>query len=268
MKEIINKFRKLQGKHDLWLIYSDFLEMIAIAMSNSTERVFNKKRFEEREKEYLKIAKKYSKDELMTFAEIYADIVNLQDKNVKKGNGFRDILGSLLMQLELGNKWNGQFFTPDSIANLMAKMSLNEKRLKETIEKDGFIVGMDEAVGGGVTMLGLANTMLDLGYNPQKQLFIVCGDLDRKSCFMTYIQLAMAGIGAIVKNQDALRKDILKNSINPIDVWVTPSFYMNGWEYRLKYRKEKGKYEKFFKEIEKKKKDEEVKKEYTQISFL
>lgn len=268
MKEIIKKFKRLQGKHDLWLIYSDFLEMMAIAISNSTERPFNKKRFEEREKEYLKISKKYTKDELMTFAEIYADIVNLQDKNVKKGNGFRDILGSLLMQLELGNKWNGQFFTPDSIASLMAKLNVEEKNLKEIIEKDGFVIGIDEAVGGGVTMLGLANTMLDLGYNPQQQLFIVCGDLDRKSCFMAYIQLAMAGIGAVVKNQDALARDVIKDSINPMNVWVTPSFYMNGWKYRLKYKKEKGKYEKIFKEIETKKRDEEIKKEYTQISFL
>ena len=268
MKEIINKFRKLQGKHDLWLIYSDFLEMIAIAMSNSTERVFNKKRFEEREKEYLKIAKKYSKDELMIFSEILADIINLQDINIKKGNGLKDILGSLLMQLELGNKWNGQFFTPDSIANLMARINLDKNKIKEAIEKDGFVLGVDEAVGGGVTMLGLANTMLDLGYNPQQQLFIVCGDLDRKSCFMAYIQLAMAGIGAVVKNQDALANDVIKDSINPMDSWITPSFYMNGWKYRLKYKKEKGKYEKIFKEIETKKRDEEIKKEYTQISFL
>lgn len=249
MKEIIKKFKRLQGKHDLWLIYSDFLEMMAIAISNSTERPFNKKRFEEREKEYLKISKKYTKDELMTFAEIYADIVNLQDKNVKKGNGFRDILGSLLMQLELGNKWNGQFFTPDSIANLMARINLDKNKIKEAIEKDGFVLGVDEAVGGGVTMLGLANTMLDLGYNPQQQLFIVCGDLDRKSCFMAYIQLAMAGIGAVVKNQDALESDVIKDSINPMNVWVTPSFYMNGWKYRLKYKKEKGKYEKIYKDV-------------------
>ena len=268
MKEIIKKFKRLQGKHDLWLIYSDFLEIMAISVANSIERIFNKKRFEERESEYFRIIKKYTKNELTTFAEIYADIVNLQDKNIKKGNGYQDILGSLLMQLDLGNKWNGQFFTPDSIASLMAKLNVEEKNLKEIIEKDGFVIGIDEAVGGGVTMLGLANRLLELGYNPQQHLFIMCGDLDRKSCYMAYLQLAMAGIGAIVKIQDALESDVIKDSINPIDVWVTPSFYMNGWKYRLKYRKEKGKYEEFFKEIEKKKKDEEVKKEHTQISFL
>lgn len=246
MNEIIKKFKRLQGKHDLWLIYSDFLEIMAISVANSTERIFNKKRFEEREKEYFKIIEKYTKDELTTFAEIYGDIVVLQDENIKKGRGYQDILGSLLMQLDLGNKWNGQFFTPDSIANLMARLNVEENHLKETIEKDGFILGIDEAVGGGVTMLGLANRLLELGFNPQQHLFIMCGDLDRKSCYMAYLQLAMAGIGAVVKNQDALASDVIKDSINPIDVWVTPSFYINGWKYRLKYRKEKGKYEKFF----------------------
>lgn len=268
MKEIIKKFKRLQGKHDLWLIYSDFLEIMAISVANSTERIFNKKRFEERESEYFRIIKKYTKNELTTFAEIYADIVILQDENIKKGRGYQDILGSLLMQLDLGNKWNGQFFTPDSIASLMPRLNVEENHLKEIVEKDGFILGIDEAVGGGVTMLGLANRLLELGYNPQQHLFIMCGDLDRKSCYMAYLQLAMAGIGAVVKNQDALANDVIKDSINPMNVWVTPSFYINGWKYRLKYRKEKGKYEKFFKEIEKKKKDEEVKKEHTQISFL
>ena len=44
---------------------------------------------------------------------------------------------------------------------------------------------------------------------------------------MTYIQLATLGIPAIVKNQDTLLNKVF-------DVWFTPAFYLDGWQFRLK----------------------------------
>lgn len=249
-KEILGIFESLRYKRDLWSVYSDFLEMTAIAVSNSAERIAMPGRFEEREKRYLSLAKTYKRDELMKFSEVFALFVKLQDYNLQS-QGAKDILGGLLMELGLGDKWGGQFFTPDHVANLMAKMSYTEEDFKKDISKRGFVYASDPAVGGGVTMIGLVNAMLDGGCNPQRELLIECGDLDKRACFMTYIQLATLGIPAIVKNQDAITGKVF-------DVWFTPAFYLGGWQFKLKSFKDEEKGESIEKSKENVEKREEI----------
>lgn len=232
LKEILKIFESLRYKRDLWSLYSDFLEMMTIAISNSAERYFLPKSYEKREQRYLDLAKTYEKEELMKMSEAFNLFVKLQDYNLES-QGAKDILGGLLMDLGLGDKWAGQFFTPNHVANLMAKLTYTEEGLKKQIEDRGFVYASDSAVGGGVTMIGLVNAMLEAGFNPQRYLFVECGDLDKRVCFMTYIQLATLGIPAIVKNQDAITGKVF-------DVWFTPAFYLDGWWFRLKYFKYKG----------------------------
>lgn len=233
LKEIIKIFESLRYKRDLWSLYSDSLEMMAIAISNSCERLANPKRYEEREQRYLSLAKSYDKDELLKMSEVFNLFVKLQDYNLES-QGAKDILGGLLMKLNLGDKWAGQVFTPDNLASLLAKITCSEDELKKQIEDRGFVYASDSAVGGGVTMIGLVNAMLEAGFNPQRYLFVECGDLDKRACFMTYIQLAILGIPAIVKNQDTLLNKVF-------DVWFTPAFYLDGWWFRLKNFKDKEK---------------------------
>lgn len=233
LKEIIKIFESLRYKRDLWSLYSDFLEMMAIAISNSAERYFLPKSYEKREQRYLSLAKTYDKDELLKMSEVFNLFVKLQDYNLES-QGAKDILGGLLMKLNLGDKWAGQVFTPDNLASLLAKITCSEDELKKQIEDRGFIYASDPAVGGGVTMIGLVNAMLDGGFNPQRYLFVECGDLDKRACYMTYIQLATLGIPAIVKNQDTLLNKVF-------DVWFTPAFYLDGWWFRLKNLEDKEK---------------------------
>lgn len=250
LKEIIKIFESMRYKRDLWSLYSDFLEMMAIAISNSSERYFLPKSFEKREQRYLSLAKTYDKEELLKMSEVFNLFVKLQDYNLE-GQGAKDILGGLLMRLGLGNKWAGQIFTPDNLASLLAKLTCSEEELKKQIADRGFIYASDSAVGGGVTMIGLVNAMLDGGFNPQRELFVECGDLDKRACFMTYIQLATLGIPAIVKNQDTLLNKVF-------DVWFTPAFYIGGWQFRLKDFEDKEKGESLAKSKEIIEKREEI----------
>lgn len=165
-------------------------------------------------------------------SEVFSLFVKLQDYNLES-QGAKDILGGLLMQLGLGNKWAGQIFTPDNMAKLLARISCSEEDLKKQIEDRGFVYASDSAVGGGVTMIGLVNAMLEAGFNPQRYLFVECGDLDKRACFMTYIQLATLGIPAVVKNQDTLLNKVF-------DVWFTPAYYIGAWWSKILKDKEKG----------------------------
>ena len=71
--------------------------MSAIALHNGVNRS------ESLESEYIEIVGKYSKDEAGNIAELFANLVVLLNPEP------RDILGSLYMELELGNNNNGQF---------------------------------------------------------------------------------------------------------------------------------------------------------------
>lgn len=211
MKEIIKQFEKLAKEKDVWQVYRDFLEMTAISISN----VCDIGQAKEREKRYMDIAKTYTPEQLNEISKIMAMVVLEMDKEPQ------DILGRVFMELGLGSKWKGQVFTPLHVADLMADMTLDLKQVKE----QGYLKVNDSTVGGGVTIIGLVRTMLKQGLNPQKQLLVICGDLDIKAVHMTYIQLSLLGIPAIVKNQDAL-------TLETMSIWYTPTYIWDLWRFK------------------------------------
>lgn len=211
MKEIIKQFEKLAKEKDMWQVYRDFLEITAISISN----VCDIEQAEEREKRYMDIAKTYTPEQLNEISKIMAMVFLEMDKEPQ------DILGRVFMELELGSKWIGQVFTPLSLADLLATIAFKEDEIKEK----GYMTVADPAVGGGVTIIGLVRAMVEQGYNPQKQLLVICGDLDIKAVHMTYIQLSLLGIPAIVKNQDAL-------TLETMSVWYTPTYIWDLWRFK------------------------------------
>lgn len=208
MEEIIKQFKELASNKDLWQVYKDFLEMVAISISNICDR----EQAPERERRYLDLVKTYSPEQVGKICDIMGLLVLELSKEP------RDVLGRVFMELELGSKWIGQVFTPLNLAELLAIIAFKE----DEIEEKGYMTVFDPAVGGGVTIIGLVRTMIEKGYNPQKQLLVICGDLDIKAVHMTYIQLSLLGIPAIVKNQDAL-------TLETKSIWYTPTYIWDLW---------------------------------------
>ncbi|WP_212743988.1 SAM-dependent DNA methyltransferase [Bathymodiolus heckerae thiotrophic gill symbiont] len=77
------------------------------------------------EDEYMQIIKPYAKDEVNAFAKLFADLVMMLEPSP------HDVLGDLYMELNLGNKNAGQFFTPAHISELMAQLVYGDQ-LEET----------------------------------------------------------------------------------------------------------------------------------------
>lgn len=211
MKEIIDEFKMLATHKDMWQVYKEFLELSAIAYSN----ICDKAQAKDREERYLEIIKTYKSGQADHIAKILALIVLEMEKDPQ------DILGNIFMELGLGSSWTGQVFTPQNLADMLAELSFKEDEIKER----GYITVMEPAVGGGVTIIGLAKAMLKKGYNPQKQLLAICGDIDIKAVHMTYIQLSMLGIPAIVGHQDTLTQEIMST-------WYTPNYILDLWRYK------------------------------------
>ena len=207
VEQISKEFEYFRYKHDIARVFEDWLEMIAITISNRV----NLLRFEEREKRYLEIAKNYSSDDLDRFAKIFALLISAMDK---KPN---DYLGCVFMQLELFNSWRGQFFTPYQVAYLMAQLTF-KSQVQTKIDAGEAIRVNDCAVGGGVTLIAAFEVIKELGSNPQQIATFYAQDVDRKAVFMTYIQLSLLGVNAHVFHANTL-------TLEHWDTWLTPGYF-------------------------------------------
>lgn len=219
-KTMVKMFNDLSYRHQLWEVFSDFLQMVALAISNSCDF----KNWNRREEEYKQIINKYTKDEQMIFPKLYGELVMTMEEE-----GFNDILGEIFMELELGNKWKGQFFTPYNLCKLTARVALGN--IDKIMENQKYISLNEPCSGGGAMIIAVAEIMKAKGYNPQQQLKVICQDLDIKAVYMTYIQLSLYGIPATVCHANTL-------SLEVFDVFYTPFWILGGWNCRKNEKKQ------------------------------
>lgn len=94
-KELVKKFEVFSSNgRSRWQVWSDWITVSAIAVSNATDQ----SHFDEREKQYLSIAGKYTRPEMEAFTEMLALLVVALEDNPEQ-----DFLGELYMCLGLGN---------------------------------------------------------------------------------------------------------------------------------------------------------------------
>ncbi|GKW23115.1 hypothetical protein PEC311524_07090 [Pectobacterium carotovorum subsp. carotovorum] len=207
----IRQFQEIAPYENRWTVFSDFIHMSAAALHNRCHFV------QEIEDDYLRRIKRYKKADQPRFQVLFNTLVEGMEFSAA------DFLGSVFMELELGDQRRGQYFTPYSVSYLMAKLSLSSG-LKEldSGERD-FITVSEPASGGGGMVIAMANAMLEAGYNPQKQMMAVCIDVDPVAAMMTYVQLSLCGIPAMVIVGDTLRMEFRQT-------WRTPFWMIFGWE--------------------------------------
>lgn len=211
-KKMLKLFEGYRYKFDMYTVFEDFLYMCSASISNATDFVH----YNEREAEYMRRVKKYSRDEANGMAEIMAELVMALELQPC------DYLGALFMKLEINNKWKGQFFTPYNVSYMMAKMTLpstKEALMLEIEQKGGRITVNDGAVGGGAMIIAMHHAMLDLDVNPQEYLRAVSQDIDKRSVLMTFIQTALLGIDNTVILGDTLKLECK-------EVWRTPGRFL------------------------------------------
>lgn len=217
-KAIVKLLTENAYSRDLFSVFSDFVELSAIAISNSVDLHHR----DAREERYLEIAKRYDRGAMDRFAHALAECAMLLQER------FQDLLGSLFMELDLGNKWNGQFFTPYELSLMMAMMQMQDA--KERIAESGFITVMDPCVGGGAMVIAVAQAVADQGIDYQRNLHVTCIDVDSRAAHMAYIQLSLLGVPAVVRVGNSL-------SMQMREVWYTPAHIMGGWTQKLASRR-------------------------------
>ena len=221
-KELVKMFQELTGSRTLWQIYNDCIEMFAISIQNVF--TFGKK-FDENEKEYKRISHSYSKEDLDKIAEIFAKIIDMADVNP-----FRDLLGDLYMQLNMGSDALGQVFTPYNVSYMMSEMCCNIDEIKSEIAEKGYIKIAEPSCGGGANVIALCECMHKNDINYQTQCVIVCQDLSRIAALMCYIILSLIGCSAVIKIGDTLCDpftDYYSELKKGSEIWTTPMFHIN-----------------------------------------
>lgn len=111
---------------------------------------------------------------------------------------FHNILGEIFMRLDVNSVRAGQFFTPWSVAEMMARMQFCRDDFERTVAQKGVVTVCDPAVGSGVMLLAFAKVVHDeFGRKGTSKLQLYGTDIDQHCVLMCRIQLRMNGLDAV-----------------------------------------------------------------------
>ncbi|MDO4495210.1 MAG: N-6 DNA methylase [Clostridiaceae bacterium] len=227
-KELVNMFNELTGSRSMWQVFNDCIEMFALSIQNFFTLG---KKFIENEEKYKRISSQYSPNEIQTIVRIFAKITDMAEENP-----FRDLLGDLYMQLNMGSDALGQFFTPYNVSQLMSECSMDIDDIKSKIEEQGYVVINEPAVGGGANIIAFCEYMLKNDINYQTSCILVCQDLSRLTAMMCYVVLSLIGCSAVIKVGDTIanpfinyQSELAKSS----ELWTTPMFHLNNCYFKV-----------------------------------
>ena len=220
--DIYKKIERMTYRVDKGKFISDLFACGAIAIANKTDLA----QAEEREQTCLKIINSYQPAERETLVSVFGDIFALLSSVVYSDGRFNDYLGELFMRCNVGNKNAGQFFTPYHISQFMAHITIDERMIKQKSAANEIITISDPCCGGGGMILAAMDVLQNTyGVNYARDCFVDCGDIDIRCVHMTYLQLSLAGVSAVIRHQNTLTRE-------QWNVWYTPALLFQYLRFR------------------------------------
>lgn len=209
-QNMVKIFHSFRYKYDIMDVFEDFLYMSAAAFSNSVDKIH----YDKREAEYMRRIKKYKKPDSDKFPELLSQLVMCFETG-----GPNDYLGKLFMELDMGNKYRGQYFTPYHVSKLMASMTFSEETVRKHIAEKGYMTLYEPTCGAGGMIIAAYEVVENMGLNPQQVLKVTSQDIDFKAVLMTFIQTTLLGLDNTVILGDTIKME-------QRDVWRTPSRFI------------------------------------------
>nr|WP_159465730.1 N-6 DNA methylase [Scandinavium goeteborgense] len=214
-KAFITLFESTARYHHRHKVFEDFVSCAVAAIHNKICHS------DTLEAEYMRIIKGYEREDLLNMAHLLSHVtLGLAEKPC-------DFLGSVFMQLELGDKYRGQFFTPWPVAYMMAQMNFTGTGRK--LREQPFVTFYEPACGAGCMALSFAAVMEEKGWNPDEHLWVMVVDIDPLAADMAFIQLSLNGIPAQVRTANAL------TDAPPRRILHTPMHHVGNWQTRLNH---------------------------------
>lgn len=223
-KEFVKVITSLGRRHDLWRVWTDAISLMALSISNAVDKA----RYDAREARFMGIIKGYSSDEVQEFPKLLAIVAQAFDENPDQ-----DFLGKVFMQMELGDKWKGQFFTPFCLSQAMARLQL--KDMPRQIEANGWTSVCDPCVGAGGMLVAVAALCREIDINYHDHVLFVGQDIDERAVMMSYIQLSLLGCPGYLKVGNTLTEPMTGPTLigeTCENMWFTPFYFKDTWHYR------------------------------------
>lgn len=203
---------------DHYNVIRDFFELSAISIRNNFDHGPEHANLEKR---YTEIAQGYKKEYLEGFATALG-MLGKKIQNAVNGNApFADWAGELYMDSGTSNGKAGQFFTPYSVSQCMARINFpkDEVRAKLGDDPNRVLTIYEPTCGAGGLIVAAIDALNEAGVNYSWNAFVDCGDIDPRCVHMTYVTLSLLGVPAVVRLGDALMMEYRQT-------WFTPAYLM------------------------------------------
>lgn len=213
VKAFIKRITALDREKSPYDTFRDFCEMAFCAYAKTTAPT--PERAQELEDRYMQIVGTYRNKDTVR---VYPDLLGLAANAIQQGC---DFLGSVATEMEILNAQIGQFFTPYEVARFMAMMSL--EGAAELIEKNGFLTLQEPASGAGGMVLAAAQALQDNGFDPGLHMLVNAIDVSPLCFHMTFLQLTLRGIPALVEHGNTLSDERFARAWTP----ATTAFWLH-----------------------------------------
>lgn len=224
-KELVALIKGMAPRWGFRDVFTDFIELSSLSISN----VVDKAQLDAREARYLQIAKKYPREDMERFPRMLACLTLAMEQCCAAGE-LEDVLGSLYMTLDLGNDRAGQVFTPYHVSQLMARVLVGDAgAVQAEVQAKGFVDLMEPTCGAGGMVIAMADALRTAGLNYQQSMHATCVDIDLRCVHMTYLQLSLLHVPAVVVHGNSLSLEVWSR-------WHTPAHVLGGWRHRLEQR--------------------------------
>lgn len=221
-KEFEDIINTLGYSKDRGTIFSDWLEVAAISLRQlpfNAGELPKDDTYQELEQQYLNLVGRYSREELNQFAKLTA--LTVEGIHAHPG----DFLGEICSSLELTNERAGQFFTPFTVSTAMAKMMMGD--VAQQVRDKGIITISDPASGAGGTLIAAAYEVTNQNIDPRSHVQFHATDVSRNCFNMTYIQLSLMDLQAVVQHGNTLSMEMWETRKTPqmmlFDDWLEKS---------------------------------------------
>lgn len=209
IKTFVERLKFTNGKYDTRQIFSDLITL-AVYFINAT--MLNNKKYAS---EFDNVMRKYTIQEQQ---EMWSMLIELYELYGKQREPI-DIMTEIFSDIGLGNKTTGQFFTPTHISEMMTEIVVSNNEIEKDIEKNGYITLHEPTCGAGGMILAYAKELKNKGYDTYRNLYVIAWDIDILCTYMTYLQLSMYDIPAVVVNGNTL-------SLKEKHTFYTPAYYV------------------------------------------
>ena len=188
--DMIGAIQSMSGARSEYEVFSDWIHCLAISIQNQCCMIHDKI-WKQRENDYLAI---YNRYETNMFAELSGMLA------LELEETFSDVLSEIYMRGNMGSKSTGQFFTPFHISYMSAKLGFD----KEAHDENGIYHMHEPSIGGGGMAIAIAKVMYEVGIDYRRKLKVVGQDLDWKAVYMSYVQLSLLGVDAVIVQGNTL----------------------------------------------------------------